>query len=312
MTNSRTYEPTRFLTPSMIPPMTRYGRSPWVDRFPKSRVPDYPKHRGPLTTDVVIVGGGLTGCATAYAFAAAGIKVVLLEADRIGRGSSASAFGWIADAPGPSFQRAADASDSRRRGVPGSRGGARRSTSVRCLRRLQVKCELAPTSTLRVARTPEEVLPLKRELKARRAGRYRGDARQRRDGHDADRDSRGRRDPHARRRDHRSRTARRSGWRRAAAARGSSVFERLRRPQDRVRSEGRRRRDRRRHRRADRVVIATGRPTPLFKALVRHFWYQSTYFALTEPVPAKIRRSSVTPGWSDGRGRAAARHPLGR
>src|SRR5215212_4815784 len=82
---------------------TRYGRSPWIDQFPKSRVPTYPAHRGPLKVDAVIVGGGLTGCATAYAFAAAGIKVALFEADRIGRGTSGSSTGWIADDPGTSF-----------------------------------------------------------------------------------------------------------------------------------------------------------------------------------------------------------------
>ena len=54
--------------------MTKYGRSPWIDRFPKSRIPSYPRFRGPLDVDVAIVGGGLTGCATAYAFAAAGVK----------------------------------------------------------------------------------------------------------------------------------------------------------------------------------------------------------------------------------------------
>ena len=42
--------------------------------------------------------------------------------------------------------------------------------------------------------------------------------------------------------------------------------------------------------RADRVVIATGMPTPLFKSLARHFWFRSTYLTLTEPVPAKIRQ----------------------
>ena len=47
--------------------------------------------------------------------------------------------------------------------------------------------------------------------------------------------------------------------------------------------------------RAQRVVVATGRPTPLFKALIRHFWFQSTYFALTDPIPAKVRRSLVDP-----------------
>jgi glycine/D-amino acid oxidase-like deaminating enzyme len=38
------------------------------------------------------------------------------------------------------------------------------------------------------------------------------------------------------------------------------------------------------------VVIATGFPTPLFKSLARHFWFRTTYLALTEPVPARTRR----------------------
>src|ERR1041384_8119863 len=56
-----------------------------------------------MQSDVVIVGGGLTGCATAYAFAAAGLKVTLLEADRIGRGGTGAASGWIATEPGVPF-----------------------------------------------------------------------------------------------------------------------------------------------------------------------------------------------------------------
>lgn len=269
--------------------MTRYGRSPWVDRLPKSRVPDYPKLRGPLATDIVIVGGGLTGCATAYAFAAAGIKVVLLEADRIGRGSSASSLGWIADAPGPSFQGAADAVGLKasRRAWQSWRRAAIDFGAL--LRRLPVKCELAPTSTVRVARTPEDVLLLKRELKARRqagveatfvngaaatalTGIPAAGAIRTRDGATVD--------PY--------RAA--MGLAAAAVARGASVFERaaVRKiafgPKAvNVETAGG-------TVSADRVVIATGRPTPLFKALVRHFRYQSTYFALTEPVPARIRR----------------------
>ena len=84
--------------------MTHYGRSPWLDRFPKSRIASHPRLHGHLDPAVVIVGGGLTGCATAYAFATAGIGVVVRpEADRIGRGTSASAAGWIADDPGTPF-----------------------------------------------------------------------------------------------------------------------------------------------------------------------------------------------------------------
>src|SRR5713101_4183 len=89
--------------------MIRYGRAPWGDRFPASRVPSYPRIRRPPTTDVVdvvVVGGGLTGCATAYAFASAGISVVLLEADRIGRGATSLAAGWISGDPGVPFAEA--------------------------------------------------------------------------------------------------------------------------------------------------------------------------------------------------------------
>src|SRR5262245_57834979 len=83
--------------------MTKYGRSPWLDEFPKSRVPSYPRHRGTAPIDVVIIGGGLTGCATAYAFAAAGVKVMLLEAEQIGRGTTAFSSGWISENPGVAF-----------------------------------------------------------------------------------------------------------------------------------------------------------------------------------------------------------------
>ena len=86
-----------------MPRVTKYGVSPWLAEFPKSRVPAYPRYRGSTQSDVVIIGGGLTGCLTAYAFAAAGVKVVLLEADRIGRGATSAAAGWIAPDPGVPF-----------------------------------------------------------------------------------------------------------------------------------------------------------------------------------------------------------------
>ena len=108
--------------------MTKYGRSPWVDTFPKARIPSYPRQRGPLSASVVVVGGGLTGCATAYAFAASGVDVVLVEADRVGVGSTGRAAGWISGDPGVSFLEvehvlghaaARDAFRSRRRAALG-------------------------------------------------------------------------------------------------------------------------------------------------------------------------------------------------
>ena len=62
---------------------TRYGESPWIVEFPRTRRPDFPRIRGEHTCDVVIVGGGLTGCATAYACAMAGLKPVVIERDKV-------------------------------------------------------------------------------------------------------------------------------------------------------------------------------------------------------------------------------------
>lgn len=45
--------------------------------------------------DVVVVGGGVIGCAIAYELAAAGLDVVLLEAGELGAGSTAKAAGGI-------------------------------------------------------------------------------------------------------------------------------------------------------------------------------------------------------------------------
>jgi glycine/D-amino acid oxidase-like deaminating enzyme len=157
------------------------------------------------------------------------------------------------------------------------------------MRRLDVKCFLEPHPGLTVALTPEQEAHLKREQKARRAGgidtlplnaraiasevalnataglRAKGGATL---------------DPY--------RAC--VGLAVAAAQRGAQLFERspvkkitfTRRSADVLTANGRIH--------AKRVIVATGMPTPLFKPLARHFWFRTVYFALTEPVPAKIRQ----------------------
>src|SRR5215207_9622643 len=83
---------------------TRYGVSPWIENVPSARRSNYPRLRGELTADVVIMGGGLTGCATAYMTAASGLKTILVDADRIGQGSAGRGAGLLLPEPGPSFQ----------------------------------------------------------------------------------------------------------------------------------------------------------------------------------------------------------------
>lgn len=72
---------------------TRYGVSPWIHRLPASRRPTFRRLRGRHEADVAVIGGGLTGCLTTYALAAAGVSTVLLEADRIGAGATGHASG---------------------------------------------------------------------------------------------------------------------------------------------------------------------------------------------------------------------------
>lgn len=273
-----------------LPHMTKYGRSVWLERYPRARVPSHPKLRQKLVTDVAIVGAGLTGCATAYAFAAAGVKVVLVDAGQVGHGSSAASFGLIADTPTADFlalERTVGVRTARKAWQAWRRAALDFGA---LLRRLDAKCDLEPQPALVVARTPEQATRLKREAKARRTAGLEAvlptaraaalesgfpvqTAIRARDGAVVD--------------PYRATLALAS----AALARGATIFERT--PVERIRFTSK-------HAElsmaqasitAARVVVATGRPTRLIAALERHVKGQRAYFALTEPIPAKIRRT---------------------
>jgi glycine/D-amino acid oxidase-like deaminating enzyme len=275
--------------------MIRYGRALWGDRFPASRVPSYPRFRAPRpakaadVVDVVIIGGGLTGCAAAYAFAAAGLKPILLEADRIGRGNSIASTGWISDDPGVPFAEAANLLGVRvaRHGFEAWRRAALDFSAL--LRRLDIKCYLESHSALTIAMTPEQTLRLKKERRVRLEAGLDAPALGSRvvSGEVALTPSvalRGREgatvDPY--------RAC--VGLAAAAAERGAMLFERTpvrritfnRKIADVFTAGG--------AIRTRKVIVATGLPTEqLHKSLRRHFWFRTTYVALTDPVPAKVR-----------------------
>jgi glycine/D-amino acid oxidase-like deaminating enzyme len=275
---------------------TRYGRPYWLDRFPRARQPVYPRLRGELEFDVVVVGGGLTGCAVAYTFAAAGIRTALVEAERIGQAGTAASPGLLHLDPAVEFRTFQE-----RHGLRAARHvwqTFRRAglDFASTLRRLHVRCELAPHDALRVASDAIDEKRLRRELQARRqagvegtwitAARLKletglervGAVRSPGDGHV---------DPY--------RAA--LGLASAATARRAQVFERS--MVTRVRAgrtnveitteDGRLR--------ADTVVIASGYPPPGFKPLHRHFRLTDSYCVLTPALPSFVRREL-------GRGRA--------
>jgi glycine/D-amino acid oxidase-like deaminating enzyme len=120
----------------------------WYDRFPDRRRPALPRHRAPLDTQVVVVGGGLTGCACASVLAAARIPVVLLEAGRVGAGATAGAVGLDREDFDGSFEASAAAHGLR---AARTMWQAMRRASLEfpaALRRLDIKCDLQPQDLL--------------------------------------------------------------------------------------------------------------------------------------------------------------------
>jgi glycine/D-amino acid oxidase-like deaminating enzyme len=270
--------------------MKRRAAQPmWLDRFPRSRQPDYPPFKGTHETSVVIVGGGLTGCACAVSFAAAGVKVVLLEGDAIGASATARSSGLIREDFDGSFQHAAAAHGLRAARALWQAMHRAALDFAAALRRFDVRCDLAPQDLLHFASGgPEAGRLLRREYQARRAAalahswvtpaafareasvasagaiRTRGAAI----------------DPY--------RAC--VGLAAAAAARGASIHERS--PAHRIRA-GRKHVDVTTERgtvRADAVIVATEAPIPDLRALRRHLRPQHSYYVVTAPLPAAVRR----------------------
>lgn len=146
---------------------TIYGTSYWLDRAP-ARIPTFARHRGELAVDVAIVGGGLTGCVTAYVFGAAGVRTALFDADRIGRGASAASAGLVTLEPSPDFLAL-----SSRFGLRAARQiwqSTRRAglDFAALLRRLGIRCDLEASDLVRAIASPLDATHMRRELAARK------------------------------------------------------------------------------------------------------------------------------------------------
>lgn len=67
--------------------MRNFNRSLWLETTP---ITNYETFRGELKTDVAVIGGGIVGITTAYLLKKAGVRVTLLEANRICEGTTAN------------------------------------------------------------------------------------------------------------------------------------------------------------------------------------------------------------------------------
>jgi glycine/D-amino acid oxidase-like deaminating enzyme len=265
---------------------TKYGVAPWLGAAKRGRS-TYPALAGPLDVQAAIVGGGLTGAATAYACAAAGLRVALLEAGRIGHGASARSAGLIFQSPPQSFVEMQGAHGRREAKTIWTAWRRAALELAVTIRRLTLRCGLAPADAVTVAQAGDVAKTLQRELTARREAGLEGTWMTARaltvlgvEGAGGIR-TKGNAlvDP--------ARLC--EGFTRAAAVRGAAVFERTR--AIRIHAANRRLavETARGVVACETAVVATGEPTDLFDPLVRHFDMRESYVVQTPPLPARVR-----------------------
>jgi len=269
----------------------RYGLTPWTLNGARATA-SYPRLTTNLDLPVVIIGGGLTGAATAYAFAAAGIRSVLLEAESLAGGATMKASGVALAEPSSSY---VDLESAHGRRLARAAWHATRRSALdfgATLRRLKIRCGYEPLDLVLVAQGADQSKRLARELQTRKDAGLDVSALPARSlaGLGVSGSSGARTHGHARldpvRACH--------GLARAAAARGSEVFERT--PVTHVKTT----------RRgvevvtakavvtAQTVILTTGDPSTGFHALDRHFAALETYVVQTPPLPAAVRSSLRT------------------
>jgi len=148
--------------------MPVYGQSYWALAKPRAAARSKPAS-GALTADVVVIGGGFTGCAAAYALAHAGLDVVLLEAERLAAGATESSVGAVLPVPDAALLDVEKEAGRRPARVAFTELRKSALDLAATLKRLGVKCDLSATSLLVNAPFTNDAARLKKELAARKA-----------------------------------------------------------------------------------------------------------------------------------------------
>ncbi len=269
-------------------PRLRLDTPLWLGRD-SARGVRFPTLTRDIDVDVAVVGGGITGAAIAWRFADAGVRVAVLEAARVGRGSTAASTALLMQEPDEDL-----AALTRRYGRPRAQRVWRLSLAatrdfIATLKRLRIRCDLQRRDSIYYAPGPDEARRLRdehrRRVKAGADARWlEGAALRRVVGFDAAGAIRTRGNAQA------DPYAACVGLMRAAASAGARIYEHspvttirpsphdvvLRTPRGSIR--------------ADRVVIATGYATPYFKPLHARFRMLNTYVIATRPLTRAERR----------------------
>lgn len=144
----------------------RYGSSYWLEQSASRSVAAYPPHRSELDVEVAIVGGGFTGCATAYIMARAGVTVALVEQARLGRGSAAASTALLMQEPDRYFTELADLADTATAETIWRRSRQAVRDLIVTLR--SMRCGLHVCPSVHLARNATGARELRRDHRARR------------------------------------------------------------------------------------------------------------------------------------------------
>ncbi len=156
-------------------PSVRLGQPVWLRRNTRENRQRFPSLDRDQVVDVAIIGGGMTGSAVATLFANAGVRVGLVEANRIGRGSTAASTALLLQEPDQGL------TDLTRR--YGARAARRiwelsRLASrdfVKTLRDLRIECDLIERDTVYYTTQPATVEALRSEYQRRCVAGVAGD-----------------------------------------------------------------------------------------------------------------------------------------
>jgi glycine/D-amino acid oxidase-like deaminating enzyme len=271
-------------------PRLRLGTPLWLGTHSNTRVDRFPALRGAHTVDIAIIGGGFTGATIAWHFAASGIRVALVEADRVGRGSTAASTALLMQEPDEDLV------------ALGRRYGRRRALrvwqlnrdairdAIRTISSIDIACDLSQSDSIYYALSEAAARKLRREYRSRVSAGLSC------------------RWLDAQAVEHKTGFAGAAaiqvtgnaqlnplkacrGFIRAAVESGADVFERspvirIDPARDHVTiSTSRGRID------ADYVIVATGYATPYFRPLAGRFQLLTTYVAATRPLAEAERRA---------------------
>ena len=266
----------------------------WLARDSAHRRVRFPTLTADLDVDIAIVGGGITGAALAWRFADAGIRVALVEAKLIGRGSTAASTALLMQEPDEDLANLTTRYGRSRAHRIWQLSLAATRDLVATLTRLRIASDLTRRDSVYYAVDERDARSLRIEHRRRTVAGLGGQWLDRAELRPLLRfDAAGG-----------IRTSGNAqvdpfkacvGLMRAAGRAGARVFERS--PVESIRSS---RHDivvttRRGRIRAERVVIATGYATPYFKPLLGRFRMLNTFVVATRPLTPSERRR-VGPG----------------